>query len=291
MEHFKRVTVGKSPQYTKNAVIMGRKTWESIPEKFRPLSDRINVVLTHQEHYTLPSNDVIVASSLHDAASQLDERGCRGDIFVIGGAQVYQQALAEGYIQSVIYTEIEEMPHAKFDAFFPELSSDEWDVTEFGNQDNNNKENGNTDKMVDPKSGVGYRFLQYTRREPTCQNVEEMQYLDLCRDVLENGILRGDRTGTGTLSKFGTQMRFSLRDETLPLLTTKRTFWRGVAEELLWFVKVHTVSIYFWLVLHFFKYLYLTIFYATPFRRATPTPMIWPRRIFTFGTETVLENS
>jgi thymidylate synthase len=51
---------------------------------------------------------------------------------------------------------------------------------------------------------------------------------------------RGDRTGTGTLSKFGTQMRFSLRDGTLPLLTTKRVFWRGVAEELLWFVSGNT---------------------------------------------------
>ena len=49
-----------------------------------------------------------------------------------------------------------------------------------------------------------------------------------------------ERTGTGTLSVFGRTMRFSLRDGTLPLLTTKRTFWRGVAEELLWFVSGST---------------------------------------------------
>ena len=42
--------------------------------------------------------------------------------------------------------------------------------------------------------------------------------------------------GTGTISIFGTQMRFSLRNNVFPLLTTKRVFWRGVAEELLWFV-------------------------------------------------------
>ena len=71
-------------------------------------------------------------------------------------------------------------------------------------------------------------------------NPEEMQYLEHCRDIIENGVKRGDRTGTGTLSKFGVQMRYSLRDNTLPLLTTKRTFWRGVAEELLWFVKGST---------------------------------------------------
>lgn len=58
--------------------------------------------------------------------------------------------------------------------------------------------------------------------------------------MIENGVQRGDRTGTGTLSKFGVQMRFSLKDDVMPLLTTKRTFWRGVAEELLWFVKGST---------------------------------------------------
>ena len=67
-----------------------------------------------------------------------------------------------------------------------------------------------------------------------------MQYLDLVRDVIANGVRRGDRTGTGTLSKFGVQMRFDLRDGKLPLLTTKRVFWRGVAQELLWFVKGDT---------------------------------------------------
>lgn len=178
-----------------------------------------------------------MASSLLDAATKLDERGCRGEVFVIGGAEVYQQAMSEGYIKTVIYTEIEELANAKFDAYFPELSAHDWERTEYNSEDNN-KENGKPEKLVDAKSGVRYRFLKYTRREPIPQNIEEMQYLDLCREVLETGIRRGDRTGTGTLSKFGTQMRFSLRNDTLPLLTTKRTFWRGVAEELLWFVKV-----------------------------------------------------
>ena len=65
---------------------------------------------------------------------------------------------------------------------------------------------------------------------------EEYQYLNLVRDILQNGINRSDRTGIGTRSVFGRQMRFSLRNNTIPLLTTKRTFWRGVAEELLWFI-------------------------------------------------------
>jgi hypothetical protein len=48
----------------------------------------------------------------------------------------------------------------------------------------------------------------------------------MIEDVMANGVLRGDRTGTGTLSKFGATMRFNLR-HSFPLLTTKRVFWRG----------------------------------------------------------------
>ena len=65
------------------------------------------------------------------------------------------------------------------------------------------------------------------------------QYLDLCRDVLENGEQRGDRTGTGTISKFGYQIRFNL-EEGFPLLTTKKVFHRGIFEELFWFLKGET---------------------------------------------------
>ncbi|TIB63949.1 hypothetical protein E3P78_01481 [Wallemia ichthyophaga] len=71
--------------------------------------------------------------------------------------------------------------------------------------------------------------------------LNEDAYLDLIRRVLDHGNSRGDRTGTGTISLFAPQnMRFTLSDNTLPLLTTKRVFWRGVAEELLWFISGST---------------------------------------------------
>jgi dihydrofolate reductase/thymidylate synthase len=67
----------------------------------------------------------------------------------------------------------------------------------------------------------------------------EWQYLDLLKEILANGEKREDRTGVGTLSVFGQTMRFDLSDS-FPLLTTKRVFWRGVVEELLWFIKGDT---------------------------------------------------
>lgn len=68
---------------------------------------------------------------------------------------------------------------------------------------------------------------------------DEKQYLDLIRRIIATGNRRGDRTGVGTLSIFGAQMRFNLRNG-FPLLTTKRVFWRAVAEELLWFIRGST---------------------------------------------------
>lgn len=71
-------------------------------------------------------------------------------------------------------------------------------------------------------------------------NHNEMQYLELIQHIIDHGAKKEDRTGTGTLSIFGAQMRFSLRNNAFPLLTTKRVFWRGIAEELLWFVSGST---------------------------------------------------
>jgi hypothetical protein len=58
-----------------------------------------------------------------------------------------------------------------------------------------------------------------------------LQYLEMIEDVMANGVARGDRTGTGTLSRFGTSMRFNLR-HSFPLLTSKRVFWRGACKGL-----------------------------------------------------------
>ena len=65
------------------------------------------------------------------------------------------------------------------------------------------------------------------------------QYLKMCEHILENGTDKEDRTGTGTRSVFGYQMRFDLQ-KGFPLMTTKKVYWKGVAHELLWFLKGDT---------------------------------------------------
>ena len=67
----------------------------------------------------------------------------------------------------------------------------------------------------------------------------EQQYLNLLQDILDNGVTKQDRTGTGTISVFGRQIRHNMK-EGFPLLTTKKMYWRGIVTELLWFLRGDT---------------------------------------------------
>ena len=288
MKYFAKITIGNYPpnnssssstttttstttaaaaKQKMNAVVMGRKTWNSIPTKYRPLKGRHNVVLTRDPTQfketlttTVQDNDnVLVANGLQDAWRQLamlkdDELG---EIFIIGGSELYERSIKEKYVHTILLTSVETPPEMEFDTFFPDFLKDG------SNDDDDDDDESPTWKLsVDDDDdedeeakirsrygvageigeggsskggGLSYKMLKYVR-----SNQEEVQYLSLIRKILKNGIVRGDRTGTGTKSLFGAQMRFDLRDGTLPLLTTKKTFWRGVAEELLWFISGST---------------------------------------------------
>ena len=71
------------------------------------------------------------------------------------------------------------------------------------------------------------------------QNTIEHQYLNLLKDILDNGVLKKDRTGTGTISVFGRQIRHKM-SEGFPLITTKKMYFKGVVTELLWFLRGDT---------------------------------------------------
>src|SRR6202050_1609417 len=80
-----------------------------------------------------------------------------------------------------------------------------------------------------------HKFQAAIAGEPSAEH----QYLSLLRDILENGVERGDRTGVGTRGVFGRQMRFDLA-QGFPLLTTKRVHFRSILVELLWFLRGET---------------------------------------------------
>ena len=70
-------------------------------------------------------------------------------------------------------------------------------------------------------------------------NKLDLQYQNLLQDILNNGKLKEDRTGTGTISVFGRQIRHDM-SEGFPLLTTKKMYWKGIVTELLWFLRGDT---------------------------------------------------
>ena len=133
MAFFRRVTSRTSeanPQ-AKNAVVMGRKTWESIPPKFRPLKGRINVVVTRSQTYLQEqlrdSPEVMVSSSLQDAIYRLREthgEAGLGKTFIIGGSEIYRSAIGEldtrtslRIIQTMVQRKDDQ--DIKCDTFFP----------------------------------------------------------------------------------------------------------------------------------------------------------------------------
>ena len=91
LKHFKKVTTDTTKTGSKNAVIMGRKTWESIPAKFRPLADRVNVVLS-KTMTEPPAEGVLVFPTLDTAVLELSKDEAIDQLFAIGGAGVYKEA-------------------------------------------------------------------------------------------------------------------------------------------------------------------------------------------------------
>ena len=114
LAHFKRTTLGQP-------VVMGRVTWESLPEKFRPLPGRTNVVVSRQTSFE--ANGAQVVSSLEAAMALFPTNEV---VWLIGGAQLYAQALP--LVSQIVVTEID----ADFegDAFAPTLSPNNWTETQ-----------------------------------------------------------------------------------------------------------------------------------------------------------------
>ena len=128
MKFFKDTTMG-------HHVIMGRKNFESIPHKFRPLPNRTNIVITRQSDYK--AEDSIVVNSVEEAL-KVAKSNRENEAFIIGGGQIYKLALEANLIDRIYLTRI----HHSFDGdtFFPELSSDWEEVNrEDCFKDNNHK--------------------------------------------------------------------------------------------------------------------------------------------------------
>lgn len=134
MAHFKSLTAG-------HTVLMGRKTWESLPARFRPLPGRRNIVVSRQHDYVAAGAEL--ADSLENG---LKLASTAEKLFIIGGAEIYTQAMPLAARLEI--TEVDLSPEA--DAWFPEISAVDWEIQQ---------------KNTPPTSGgTGFSFLTYQRR-------------------------------------------------------------------------------------------------------------------------------
>jgi len=122
LHYFKHLTSKTTDPKKQNMVLMGRKTWESLPDKFRPLPNRINGVLTRNKAYSLPEGTHLF-SSLEMAIQATDNSPLCDNVetvFLIGGGQLYQEGLQKATLLYVTHI------HTAFDCdtFFPPYTHD-----------------------------------------------------------------------------------------------------------------------------------------------------------------------
>lgn len=244
MVFFRNITTNSKSNQSKldyNVVLVGRNTYYSICDKYRPLKNRLNLVLTNDKKLQtsvkkieadakkFPKN-VFLSKEYFISFETFKEfyKKYLPNVFVIGGASVFDLFLNEKpsklYITEINSKNKKDIDECNDLVYFKDtLLSSEYKMVGYS-------EKFKTDDC-------DYRVLFY-ERNIFCKHSED-EYLNLARDVLYNGTERKDRTGTGVMSVFSRQLRFDLQ-KSFPLLTTKRVPFKTVFEELLWFCRGDT---------------------------------------------------
>lgn len=276
MAHFKSITTPSDNPTNYSIVIMGRKTWDSIPDKFKPLENRYNVILSNDDNYKTQqtakySNHInsyettnmktgvkfTTWDSLFDdeyvsIEHELYQRALNDpdytpdspnigkktyNYYVIGGEAIYRKAIESNFNLIIQATEIYTQSNnpIECDTFFPKIENQVITAVSLFHKSSKQFSGGD----------IWYRFITSTRiingicyRPPPFYTTEN-NYLNLMRNILETGQSNDDRTGVGTLSIFGSMLKYDLRD-TFPISTTKRIFFRAIFEELMLYLSGKT---------------------------------------------------
>lgn len=216
LTHFKKMTTGQ-------VIVMGRKTFESIGSK--PLPNRINVVLsTTLTNESTTNSNVLFFKNIDILDEKINKFKQNYSIYIIGGEELYKHFIdrCDRILLSKIHKSYE------CDTFFPEIS-------DYFN-------------IISHSKYPEFTVIEYTLDNSSCwsyvdydgyyKNVDRC-YTNLLDNVYKRGNSRPDRTGTGTISLFGNQIKLDIKDN-CPLLTTKKVAWKTCIKELLWFLRGET---------------------------------------------------
>jgi thymidylate synthase len=225
LDYFKQLTTNTQGDHSKkNIIIMGRLTFQSIG--YRALPNRINIVVSKSMTENSTEGIIITkdfSSALEASAKLIKERKALR-VFLIGGASLIENALSSPNLEYVYETIITPLKNPNFpsDKKAPIVKTDEFKLV--------------TSSTI--QSSTGDHVILFQKFSKIIIGHPETEYLKLCDMVLKKGIKKKDRTGKGTISISGGHLRIPL--DRFPLYTTKNVFFRGVVEELLFFLSGKT---------------------------------------------------
>jgi len=154
MKYFSQMTKRTGSHSKKNAVIMGRKTWFSIPQKNRPLPDRINIVLSRTLKEK-PDGAHYLCHNISEAIQLLSENSKLGEgietLWAIGGSSVYKEIMKSNLLHRIYLTRI--MANYECDTFFPEIDNNDFQMTE----------DPNVPAEIQEENGIQYKYEIYEK--------------------------------------------------------------------------------------------------------------------------------
>lgn len=229
LKRFREITTNRG----NNVLVMGYNTWLSLDQK--PLKDRTNIIISKNNYSNIElSENILKFKSFEECIDFLKNKDYN-DVFLIGGGQLY----------NYVFSNYEESINCIFET-----------ITHVNINDKNSSsivylENSISDtfEKIKHESNVGsvrlYNkeviFVDYdynTYQNKNYINRDEMQYIDLLTNIMNNRVNRDSRNSE-VISSFGEKMKFDLRNG-FPLLTTKKMGWKTILRELLWFIKGST---------------------------------------------------
>lgn len=258
MKHFSSITTQSKKVGIYNAIIMGRKTFESFGSK--PLPNRLNIVISKtlgplaESGKSLPFLSFSSLDSALKFTAKLQDEKTIGKVFVIGGISLVVESLSHPSCEMLHITNVisENWTRFECDKFLPNnvtnllnghktLDGSEDDKSD-DTKTNYTKNYRVVDKKIittknDREQPVILCFQTFSRIRPSHP---ENAFLELLQRVIQHGTLSSNRTEISTLRVWGEQARFDL--SRFPLITTKRVFFRGAVEELLFFLSGKTQS-------------------------------------------------
>ena len=233
LHYFSQVTKGHSSK--QNIIIMGYNTWLSIPNK--PLKDRYNIILT--KNHLSDIDDTCRFSTIESVFNHIESiKHNFEEIFIIGGATVYEQCLREypDELNKLYISEINDDWLGNGDSKYFNYSSI---LTNFRvikqRVENDDARIYNPDTNTYIIKNLNIKFIVYQRE--SLINDDEMGYLNLMDTIMKDGIPTDTRNGL-VKSTFGEKMIFKL--DRFPLLTTKKMGYKTILRELLWFINGST---------------------------------------------------